>query len=37
MHVDAMLPFGLRSAPNIFNMLADGLEQCVREEGVQHV
>ncbi len=32
-----MLPFGLRSAPKIFNALADGLEWCVKEEGVQHV
>ncbi len=36
-YVDGMLPFGLRSAPKIFNALADGLEWCVREEGVQHV
>ena len=25
-YVDAALPFGLRSAPKIFNALADGLE-----------
>ncbi len=36
-YVDGMLPFGLRSAPKIFNALADGLEWCVEEEGVQHV
>ncbi len=36
-YVDGMLPFGLRSAPKIFNTLADGLEWCVRAEGVQHV
>ncbi len=36
-YVDGMLLFGLRSAPKIFNALADGLEWCVKEEGVQHV
>ncbi len=36
-YVDGMLPFGLRSAPKIFNALADGLEWCVKEEGVQYV
>ena len=34
-YVDGMLPFGLRSAPKIFNALADGLEWC--KEGVQHI
>ena len=27
-YVDAALPFGLRSAPKIFNALADGLVDC---------
>jgi len=26
---DAMLPFGLKSAPKIFNAVADALEWCV--------
>ena len=32
--VDAMLPFGLRSAPIIFTAVADALEWCAREKGV---
>ena len=27
--VDSMLPFGLRSAPKIFNAIADALEWCI--------
>lgn len=34
-YVDAALPFGLRSAPKIFNALADALEWIAREQGVQ--
>ena len=34
-YVDAALPFGLRSAPKIFNALADALEWIVRWNGVQ--
>ena len=34
---DAMLPFGLRSAPKLFNAVADALEWCIRQEGVVHV
>ena len=34
---DAMLPFGLRSAPKLFNAVADALEWCIRREGVSHV
>ena len=30
---DAMLPFGLRSAPKIFNAVADALEWCLRQRG----
>ena len=33
-YIDPMLPFGLRSAPKIFNALA---EWCLRERGVQYV
>lgn len=33
--VDAMLPFGLRSAPKIFTAVADGLEWIIRQRGVQ--
>lgn len=32
-----MLPFGLRSAPKIFNAVADGLEWYLRKCGVRHV
>ena len=37
LYVDPMLPFGLRSAPKIFNALADGLEWHLRWLGVRHV
>ena len=37
MYVDGKLPFGLRSAPKIFNALADGLEWCVSKEGVPYI
>lgn len=33
-YIDPMLPFGLRSAPKIFNAVADGLEWCLRERDV---
>jgi hypothetical protein len=36
-YVDAALPFGLRSAPKIFNALADAVEWIVREYGVSHL
>jgi len=36
-YVDGMLPFGLRSAPKIFNAVADGLEWCVAKEGVESI
>ena len=35
--VDTALPFGLRSAPKIFNALADALEWIIQEHGVEHV
>ena len=36
-YIDPMLSFGLRSAPKIFNAVADALEWYVRHQGVQHV
>ena len=36
-YVDAALPFGLRSAPKIFNALADALEWIVKEHGVRYL
>ena len=36
-YIDPMLPFGLRSAPKIFNAIADALEWCVRKAGVRHI
>ena len=37
LYVDPMLPFGLRSAPKIFNALADGLEWHLRNCGIRQV
>lgn len=37
LYVDATLPFGLRSAPKIFNVLADTVEWILRKEGVSCV
>ena len=36
-YVDAKLPFGLRSAPKIFNAVADALEWCLAAGGVEVV
>ena len=36
-YVDGMLPFGLRSAPKLFNALADAIEWCIGQEGVEGV
>ena len=36
-YVDAMLPFGLRSAPKIFTALADALEWCIRQHSVPFI
>ena len=33
-YVDGMLPFGLRSAPKLFNAVADALEWCIHKQGV---
>ena len=35
--VDTALPFGMRSAPKIFNAVADGLEWIMKAQGVSHV
>ena len=36
-YIDAVLPFGLRSAPKIFNSVADALEWVVRARGVEEI
>ena len=36
-YIDPMLPFGLRSAPKLFNAVADALEWYLRQRGIQHV
>jgi hypothetical protein len=36
-YVDGMLPFGLSSAPKIFNAVADAVEWCVAKEGVEFI
>ena len=36
-YVDTTLPFGLRSAPKIFNSVADALEWVMRARGVRNV
>ena len=36
-YVDGMLPFGLHSAPKIFNAVVDALEWCVVKEGIQDI
>ena len=35
--MDPMLPFELRSAPKLFNMVADALEWHLRRRGIQHI
>lgn len=37
LYVDSCLPFGLRSAPKLFNALADALEGCISRQGVTFV
>ena len=37
LYVDTCLPFGLRSAPKIFAVLADTLEWCSKEQSVTHL
>ena len=36
LYVDAMLPFGLRSAPKIFNAIADAIQWVAEQEGVEY-
>ena len=36
-YVDPMLPFGLRSAPKIFNAVADALAWHLHESGIPHI
>ena len=36
-YIDKQLPFGLRSAPILFNALADALEWILRERGISNV
>ena len=35
--MDGMLPFGLSSAPKIFSAVADTLEWCIGQRGVEHI
>ena len=37
LYVDSMLPFGLRSAPKIFNAIADAFQWYLQQQGLQHV
>lgn len=37
LYLDCMLPFGLRSAPKVFNTVADVFEWMVRENGVRNI
>ena len=34
---DVMLPFGLHSAPKLFNAVADAFEWCIRQAGVSYI
>ena len=36
-YIDAVLPFGLHSAPKNFNALADTLQEIVRQKGLAYV
>ena len=36
-YMDSMLPFGFRSAPKIFNAIADALEWCISKAGVEWI
>ena len=37
LYIDTVLPFGLRSAPKIFNAIADGLQWVALERGVSNL
>ena len=34
LYIDGMLPFGLRSAPKLFTAVADAIEWCIHQRGV---
>ena len=36
-YIDPMLPFGLRSAPKLFNAAADALKWLLKQRGIQHI
>ena len=36
-YIDTMLPFGLRSAPKIFNAVADAFHWHLRQQGIRHI
>ena len=36
-YIDPMLPFGLPSAPKLFNAVADALEWHLKQKGIKHV
>ena len=36
-YVDPMLPFGLRSAPKIFNAVTDALNWYLHQAGIEHI
>ena len=37
LYIDTALPFGLRSAPKILNVLADAIEWMLKQEGIEVV
>ena len=37
MFINPMLPFGLRLAPKIFNVVADAIQWYLEQEGVEHI
>ena len=37
LYIDPMLPFGLRSAPKLFNAVADALEWYLEQQGIRHI
>ena len=37
LYIDPMLPFGLRSAPKIFNAVADALNWILKQSGIRQV
>ena len=37
LYIDPMLPFGLHSAPKLFNAVADALEWYLEKQGIRHI